>query len=138
MSDVTIRTMPMGDLTDRFAAAVVAGDRAGLGQVLSPDVVYQAPGRSAVAGLHRGRDRVVEVLCAAAAEGATIDPAIVTETMVDGRRAFVVVLMTGSTALGRFAFEVGFHLQSDGELVVGVTEYSGDQYTADALLGSPP
>lgn len=124
----------MHELAVGFTESLCAGDRSALADVLGSGVVYQAPGRSVVAGVHRGRDRVVDKLNVAAAPGVAIDGAVVTELMTDGDRAFAAILMTGRTPSRPFRFEVAFHLQSDGDEIVGITEYSGDQHTADELV----
>ena len=125
------------ELAEEFASVVTTADRAGLERLLAEHVVYLAPGRSAVAGLHRGRSATVSALTVAAARGTEVTGVDVTELMADGHRAFVTLLLRGTTPGGPFRFELGLHLQTDGESIVGITEYSGDQYTADALLAPP-
>jgi ketosteroid isomerase-like protein len=46
-------------VVQRLIDAIQRADLAALGEVLSDDVVYHFPGRSAVAGTYRGRDEVV-------------------------------------------------------------------------------
>ncbi len=125
------------ELARAFARALATGDRAALELLLGEQAAYQAPGRSAVSGTHVGRHAVVDALTVTAAPGTEVAGVDVTELMADGHRAFVALLLRGSTPSGPFQFELGLHLQTDGERVVGVTEYSGDQYTADLLVGGP-
>ncbi len=122
------------ELTEAFAAAVSSGNARGLHPLLGEQVVYQLPGRSAGAGLHRGREQVTAALTQPAAVGATVDRVDVTETMHDGDRGLVIVLLQGESEAGPFAVEVAFHLQTDAESIIGITEYSGDQYLVDSLL----
>ena len=132
-----LATAATRELAEEFAAVVSTGDRVGLEGLMAEHVVYLAPGRSAVAGLHRGRSATVSALTVAAAQGTEVTGVDVTELMADGHRAFVTLQLRGTTPMGHFRFELGLHLQTDGEAIVGITEYSGDQYTADALLATP-
>jgi ketosteroid isomerase-like protein len=122
------------ELVEAFAVAVSSGDAQGLHPLLGEQVMYQLPGRSAGAGLHRGREQVTAALAQPVAPGATVDRVDVTETMNDGNRGLVIVVLQGETADGPFAAEVAFHLQTDAESIIGITEYSGDQYLVDSLL----
>lgn len=122
------------ELTEAFAVAVSSGDAKGLHPLLGEQVVYQLPGRSAGAGLHRGREQITAALTQPVAPGATVDRVDVTETMNDGNRGLVIVLLQGQSQDGPFAVEVAFHLQTDAESIIGITEYSGDQYLVDSML----
>lgn len=122
------------ELTEAFAVAVSSGDAKGLHPLLGEQVVYQLPGRSAGAGLHRGREQITAALTQPVAPGATVDRVGVTETMHDGNRGLVIVLLQGQSQDGPFAVEVAFHLQTDAESIIGITEYSGDQYLVDSML----
>jgi ketosteroid isomerase-like protein len=133
--DVGLVSAATRELVEAFAAAASTGDVESLGALLSHDVVYQVPGRSRSAGLHRGAEQVIAVLHTPAVPDADVTSVTVTEVMSEGRRSFVVLAMAGVDSGTPFRFEVGFHLQTDGEYVIGITEYSGDQYQADRLLG---
>lgn len=122
------------ELTEAFAGAVSSGDAQGIRSLLGDHVIYQLPGRSAGAGLHHGREHVTAALTQPVAPGALVDCVDVTETMNDGHRGLVIVLLHGRSQDGPFAVEVAFHLQTDGESIIGITEYSGDQYLIDSLL----
>jgi len=122
------------ELAEAFADAVVSGDSQGLRPLLSERVVYQLPGRSAGAGLHRGREHVTAALTQPVAPGTFVDHVEVTETMSDGNRAMVIVLLEGRAQGEPFAVEVALHLETDGESIIGVTEYSGNQYLVDSML----
>jgi ketosteroid isomerase-like protein len=122
------------ELTEAFADAVSSGDAQGLRSLLGDQVIYQLPGRSAGAGLHHGREHVTAALTQPVAPGAIVDRVDVTETMNDGHRGLVIVLLHGRSEDGPFAVEVAFHLQTDGESIIGITEYSGNQYLVDSML----
>ena len=122
------------ELTEAFAVAVSSGDARGLHSLLGEQVMYQLPGRSAGAGLHRGREQVAEALTQPVAPGVTVDRVDVTETMNDGNRGLAIVLLQGRSQDRPFAVEVAFHLQTDAESIIGITEYSGDQYLIDSML----
>ncbi|WP_394935895.1 nuclear transport factor 2 family protein [uncultured Ilumatobacter sp.] len=127
------------ELIEAFAVAVSSGDARGLHALLGEQVIYQLPGRSADAGLHRGREQVAAALTQPVAPGATVDRVDVTETMNDGNRGLAIIYLQGESKDGPFAVEVAFHLQTDAESIIGITEYSGDQYLVDSLLvGSDP
>ncbi len=130
MDDTTTR-----DLATAFADALVT-DPASVARRLAEHVVYLAPGRAASAGLHRGRHAVLAALTPPAEAGVVVENAEVTDVLVDGQRAFVMIAMRGSSRCGPFDFEVGLHLAVEGGSITGITEYSGDQYTSDALLGT--
>lgn len=122
------------ELIGAFASAVSSGDAQGLHRLLGEQVMYQLPGRSAGAGLHRGRKQVTAALAQPVAPGVTVDHVDVTETMTDGNRGLVIVLLHGRSEDEPFAVEVAFHLQTDAESIIGITEYSGDQYLVDSML----
>lgn len=62
----------------------------------------------------------------------------VTDIVVDARRAFVVLRTTGQLDDGVVTVpidvEVALHVQTDGELILGITEYNDDQYVLDRIL----
>jgi ketosteroid isomerase-like protein len=124
------------ELVSMFAAALCAGDGPRLVGLLAHDVVHQVPGRSSVAGIHRGIDAVRDSLTVPAVTGAVLDDVRVTELLCENDRAFLTIEMSGAIAGRPFRFETGFHVQSDGEHIIAVTEYSGDQYAADAAVGT--
>lgn len=132
---VDLADISMSELAKAFAVALETANREALAKVLSEQVVYQAPGRSIIAGIHHGRCNVVAMLTIAAVPGTEVSGVEVTESMSEGTRAFLVFQISGTVPHGTFEFEVAFHLQSDCGLITGITEYSGDQYTADELVG---
>jgi ketosteroid isomerase-like protein len=122
------------ELASMFADALCAGDRQRIESLVSPEVIYQVPGRSAIAGVHRGADAVLGALSPVPPPGVDVQSVDITEVLVDGRRALIVIATCGVAPGGPFDHETALHLQTDGERVVAVTEYSGEQYVADALL----
>lgn len=125
-------------LAERFAAAASIG---GFERLLDDNVVYLVPGRSKVAGLHRGRQAVVRALTAppSGETSIVVDRCETTEVLASGDRAVVIIRMDGSTGNGDdaepFSFEVAFHLQMGDERIIAITEYSGDQYATDMIIG---
>jgi ketosteroid isomerase-like protein len=121
-------------VAESFADALCAGDRTTLEALISARALYLVPGRGPVAGVHRGRDAVASTLCLPAPATVQLASAQVTELIVDSDRAFVVIALSGSAHAAHFEYEAAFHLQIHGGQIAAITEYSGDQYTADALL----
>ena len=122
------------ELTETFAHAVSSGDAESLRSLLGDRVVYQVPGRSSSAGQHHGREHVVAALTQPVASGVVVDHISITETMNDGNRGVVIVFLQGSRESVPFDAEIAFHLQTDSETIIGITEYSGNQYLVDSLL----
>jgi ketosteroid isomerase-like protein len=109
-----------------------------LNEILADDVCYLAPGRGPGAGLHRGIESVVASLLLPGRSDVQVDRTELTELLVTGDRALVIVETSGrDDASGGdcadFAYETAFHLQCLAGRIVGITEYSGDQYLADGL-----
>jgi ketosteroid isomerase-like protein len=50
------------DAAKRYIHAVQTGDQAGLGRLISPEVVWHQPGRNRFSGTHHGVQDVVEML----------------------------------------------------------------------------
>lgn len=121
-------------LVTAFGAALTTGDLEHMRSLLGDQVAYQVPGRSAAAGVHHGRDQVITRLTAPVGAAAHVRDLEVTESMVDGQRGLIIVLMQGTTSGESFAVETAFHLQTDGDAIIGITEYSGDQHLLDTLL----
>jgi ketosteroid isomerase-like protein len=122
------------ELTETFAHAVSSGDAESLRSLLGDRVVYQVPGRSSSAGQHHGREHVVAALTQPVASGVVVEHISITETMNDGNRGVVIVFLQGSRESVPFDAEIAFHLQTDSETIIGITEYSGNQYLVDSLL----
>ncbi len=126
------------EVVEDFAGSLACGALDRLAVLVTDDVVVRTPGRSRLAGDHHGRAAALRALAAPPADGVRLAGNRVTEILVDGAAALVVLELSGSDAAGTdFRFEVAFHVATDGERVIGVTEYSADQHTADGLLESP-
>jgi ketosteroid isomerase-like protein len=130
------------ELAVAFSSALAAGDEERLAPLLANHVAYRTPGRHAAAGVHRGRDRVMRTLVAPADASLREIRTEVTEIVVDARRAFVVLRTTGEFDDGVVTapvdVEVALHLQTDGERILGITEYTDDQYVLDRILPGAP
>ena len=155
MSEAPTRPNPVGEtstealssqatreLAAAFTSALVAGDAERLSQLLVNDVACRTPGRHAAAGVHRGRDRVMRALVSPADGRVRKIRTEVTDIVVDARRAFVVLRTTGQLDDGVVTepidVEVALHLQTDGERILGITEYNDDQYVLDRILPGTP
>ena len=131
-----------GDLDDSRVRAVLsyqrqvaAGDIDSARSVFWPDVVYTVPGRSQLAGVHRGPDEVMGYFRRLFA-------------LTDN--TYAVSRMHWTTSPHRVALMTHNHAARGGssltwdELIVftfvdglkkSITHFSGDQYGVDALLG---
>ncbi|MEO1059209.1 MAG: hypothetical protein AAFY28_20060 [Actinomycetota bacterium] len=122
-----------------LGAALLAGDRDALETLLAGDVVALVPGRHRAAGVHRGPTAVVDALMVAPPPGVRVVGIDVTEVLVEGSRGLLVIGIQAALdadADAVVAFEVAFHVQCDRGLVIGITEYAGDQHAIDELLGT--
>lgn len=122
-----------GKIAGIFADVIEDGDLGALSNLLADDVVYLIPGRSEVAGLHRGHDAVAGALAQATGEDTTVAIVEVTEVIATDKRAVVVVRCAGTVDDEPFDYETAFHLRTSDGTVVAITEYSGDQYCADRV-----
>ncbi|MEM9467699.1 MAG: hypothetical protein AAGA90_20150 [Actinomycetota bacterium] len=78
---------------------------------------------------------MIAALSTEVADGVEIDSCRTTELMLGRDRAVGILLLEGRRSdLTHFGFEVAFHLQCDDGRITAITEYAGDQYTADELL----
>ena len=130
------------ELAAAFSSALAAGDAEQLSQLLADDVACRTPGRHMAAGVHRGRDRVMRALVSPADERVREIRTEVTDIVVDVRRAFVVLRTTGQLDDGvetvPIDVEVALHLQTDGQRILGITEYNDDQHVLDRILPRTP
>ncbi len=106
-------------------------------RILAEDVVYLVPGRSRVAGLKRGKAAVMDALTPAPSGRAPVQVTWceATELMTSNDRAMVIIRLDGSIGPKSFSYEVAFHLQIRDDRIVAITEYSGDQYLNDEVIG---
>ena len=120
-------------LANTFVDFVQTGGREDYFAVLANEVVYLVPGRGPAAGLHLGLETVVRALIVQPRSGihpATCTP---TELLVEGTRAVVIIRLAGDDNGTPYQYEIVFHLQCHDGRITTITEYSGDQYTADQL-----
>lgn len=130
-----VRTQSVRDVVEQFAGGLACSALDRVEQLLDERVAVRTPGRSRLAGDHRGRQAAMAALSAAPVDGVRLAGTRVTEILVDDDRGLVVLELVGAESGVEFRFEVAFHLVIAGERIVGITEYSADQYTADRLLG---
>lgn len=127
---------PNEDAIRRGFAAFAAGDLEQVSSLLAPDVTWHAPGRHALAGDHRGRDRVIALLTGVSEmTGGTIRHEI-HDVLVNDEHAVVLSRMHGERG-GRSVHDnhvLVFHMR-DG-LVTEVWGHPRDQYALDELLSS--
>ena len=116
-----------------FADIIEDGEPGELADLLADDVVYLVPGRSDTAGLHQGHEAVTQALAQEASEDTTVSIVEVTEVIAAGARAVVIVRFAGTVGGEPFEYETAFHLRTSDGVVVAITEYSGDQYSADRV-----
>lgn len=124
-----------GKIARIFADVIEGGDLAELDDLLADEVVHLVPGRSDAAGLHHGHEAVAQALAQETSEDTTVSIIEVTEVIATGTRAVVIVRFAGTVGGEPFDFETVFHLRTSNGVVVAITEYSGDQYSADRVAG---
>ncbi len=127
---------PAASLGRRFLEVVELGFLEDLDDLVADDAVMLVPGRSAVAGLHEGRASVIAALGVAPAPGVSVTACDPLDLVATDDRAVAIVGLRGRIGAEPFEMEVAFHLQVRGDRIVGITEYSGDQYLADRLTAS--
>ncbi|MBT8240991.1 MAG: nuclear transport factor 2 family protein [Acidimicrobiia bacterium] len=120
-----------GKIAGIFADAIERGDLKELSDLLAAEIVYLVPGRSEAAGLHCGRDTVTEALAQEVGADTVVSVVEVTELLAAGNRAVVIVRFAGTVNGDSFDYETVFHLRTLDGVVVAITEYSGDQHSAD-------
>ncbi|MEM9039953.1 MAG: hypothetical protein AAGD33_08655 [Actinomycetota bacterium] len=135
--DVDDATEATRELAAEFARALTTGDGESARALLAESVAVLVSGRGPTAGRHDGREEARSALLVDARPDVVVDTVDVAEVLADGRRALVVIAQSGSIGPRPVAWETAFHLQTDGERIVGVTEYSGDQYVADEVTSVP-
>ena len=86
------------------------------------------------AGLHERHHAVLEALTHEVGEGTELLAVEATELIATTNRAVVIVRFAGTKLGETFDYETVFHLRTSDGLVVAVTEYSGDQYSSDAVM----
>jgi ketosteroid isomerase-like protein len=127
------------DVMRRYLAAVQRGDWATGFGFFADDVVLHAPGRSSLAGDHRGRQAVEGYLHAALdrAHGAQVEVELV-DMLASGERVALVV----RERFGRHDGAVEIHRANlyrlRGDQIVEVWIFEANQYEVDELLADPP
>jgi ketosteroid isomerase-like protein len=127
------------DVMRRYLAAVQRGDWAtGMG-FFADDVVLHAPGRSSLAGEHRGRQAVEAYLHAALARssGARVEVELV-DLLASEERVALVVRERFGRPEGDVEVRRANLYRLRGEQIVEISIFEADQYEVDELLADPP
>ena len=127
------------DVMRRYLAAVQRGDWATGFGFFADDVVLHAPGRSSLAGEHRGREAVEGYLHAALARshGAMVEVELVDMLASEERVALVVRERFGRPE-GTVEIRRANLYRLRGEQIVEISIFEADQYEVDELLADPP
>jgi ketosteroid isomerase-like protein len=127
------------DVMRRYLQTVQRGDWAAAFGFFADDIVLHAPGRSSLAGEHRGREAVEGYLRAALARahGARVEVELVDILASEERVALVV---RERFKLPGRAVEIrrANLYRLAGDRITEVWIFEADQYQVDELLGDPP
>jgi uncharacterized protein len=127
------------DVMRQYLAAVRRGDWAtGLG-FFADDIVLHAPGRSPLAGEHRGREAVEGYLHAALARahGARVEVELI-DLLASEERVALVVRERFARPEGAVEIRRANLYRLRGDRIVEVWIFEANQYEVDELLGGPP
>jgi ketosteroid isomerase-like protein len=127
------------DIMRRYIQAVQACDwETGLGY-FADDVVLRVPGRSALAGEHRGRDEAKGYLDAALARshGAEVEVELI-DMLTSEERVALVVRERFSGPGGAVEIRRANLYRIRGEEIVEIWIFEGDQYEVDELFANDP
>ncbi len=127
------------DVMRRYLAAVQRGDWATGFGFFADDVVLHAPGRSPLAGEHRGRQAVEAYLQAALARssGARVEVELV-DLLASEERVALVVRERFGRPEGDLEIRRANLYRLRGEQIVEVSIFEANQYEVDELLADPP
>ena len=127
------------DVMRRYLEAVQRGDwDTGFG-FFADDVVLHAPGRSSLAGTHRGREAVKGYLHAALARshGAEVEVELV-DMLASEERVALVVRERFHRPGGAVEIRRANLYRLRGDQIVEVWIFEANQYEVDELLADPP
>jgi ketosteroid isomerase-like protein len=127
------------DVMRHYLAAVQRGDWATGFGFFADDVVLHAPGRSSLAGEHRGRPAVEAYLHAALARshGARVEVELVDMLASEERVALVLRERFGRPE-GDLEIRRANLYRLRGQQIVEVWIFEANQYEVDELLADPP
>jgi ketosteroid isomerase-like protein len=127
------------DVMRRYLAAVQRGDWAAGFGFFADDVVLHVPGRSSLAGEHRGREAVEGCLRAALdrAHGAQVEVELVDMLASEERVALVVRERFGRPD-GAVEIRRANLYRLRGQQIVEVQIFEANQYEVDELFADPP
>jgi uncharacterized protein len=127
------------DVMRRYVAAVQRGDWATGFGFFADDVVLYAPGRSSLAGEHRGREAVEGYLHAALARshGARVEVELV-DLLASEERVALVVRERFRRPEGAVEIRRANLYRVRGDRIVEVWIFEANQYEVDELLADPP
>jgi len=128
--------MDAEQVVDSYAAAWGRGDRSAAFTHYADDVVMTLPGRSSLAGIHRGREAVIAAIEALVARTdglpVTVD---VQDRLVSARR--VGLVLREAVSRGEELLElsrVNLYTVEDGR-ITSIDIFEADQYDVDAFFG---
>jgi ketosteroid isomerase-like protein len=127
------------DVMRRYLAAVQRGDWATGFGFFADDVTLHVPGRSSLAGQHRGREAVQGYLRAALdrAHGAQVEVELVDMLASEERVALVVRERFGRPE-GAVEIRRANLYRLRGDQIVEVWIFEANQYEVDELFADPP
>jgi ketosteroid isomerase-like protein len=128
-----VRVVTASELMDRYIAAMRSGDwETGFG-FYADDIVLHVPGRSALAGTHRGRDAAVRYIQSAIGLAHDVDVELV--DMLAGGDHVALLVRERFTADGGTVEirRANVYRVCDGK-IAELRIFEADQYAVDALL----
>jgi ketosteroid isomerase-like protein len=127
-------THPNEELVRKGYEAFATGDMDTMRQVLDPDVIWHAPGRSSLAGDFRGIDEVLGYFGRSLEATQGTLRVVLEEVMVNDHGAAAVQRSTGQRN-GRSLDDVGVNtFRIQGGRAVEVWQHWGNPYAADEFL----
>lgn len=123
------------DLMRRYLDAIRGGDWDGALSLLADDVVLHVPGRSALAGIHRGRDAARAYIDAALARthGGEVEVELIDMLASEDRVALIVRERLGAGD-GAVEFRRANVYTVRGGRIAEVWIFEADQYAVDDLF----
>jgi ketosteroid isomerase-like protein len=131
----TTPPQPAVELIMRYLAAMRSGDRPTGYGFFAEDIVLHVPGRSAAAGVHRGRDAAVRCIesAVAASHGGKVDVELV-DMLANQERVVLIVRERFHRADGVVEIRRANVYRFRGETIAEVSVFEANQYEVDALL----
>jgi uncharacterized protein len=124
------------DVMEQYVTAVRNGDFDTAFGMFAEDVVFRVPGRSALAGEHRGRERAMHYIQTARdlSHGADVSVEVIDALTSDERFALIVV-ETFDRPDGPLTVSRANVYRVRGDEIAEIWIFEGDQYATDELFG---